>query len=249
MDQVKHNRGRDESPRHALAVDGNRYTEQKLNAEDDADEGRQREAHARKPRLPDAGGLRPRRLPRSHRPLDRPGGLSFRRRGRVERARLRRRRGSRGVTRSRCAARADGRVGGGARRRAGNHRDPQGLRRPWTDRGRQRPLLGDDRGAAPRPLAARRPLRQARRQRPASGTRWRNSASSIRRPSQPTTATRSSRSRAKPGSDPATRSPRSSTSSIPAARRRSLTATTTWASRRRPRSNASRSTPIACRRC
>ncbi len=143
----------------------------------------------------------------------------------------------------------DGRMGRGDDRRARNHRLPQDLRRPWADRGRQRPFLGDDRRAAQKQFRPRRPFRQARRERPRVETRWKSSVSPTRPPSPPITAPPSSRSSARPGSDRSTRSPRSSTSSIRAATRRSRTATITWASRQRARSSDFRRTPIGCRRC
>ena len=89
---------------------------------------------------------------------------------------------------------------------------------------------GDDRGAEGGRRRRRRPLRQAGRQRPGLGRAGQARAARRRRCSPTTTPTTCSRWSARPGSAPATRSPRRSTSSTPAGRRRSRTATTTSAS-------------------
>ena len=75
-----------------------------------------------------------------------------------------------------------------------------------------------------------RPLRQAPAPTTASGTPRRSWRCTTRRCSPSTTPTTRSRRCARPGSVRATRSPRRSTSSIPAAQRRFRTATTTSAS-------------------
>ena len=91
--------------------------------------------------------------------------------------------------RARDAPRDDGGMGRGDDRRAGPHRLPQALRRPSADRGGQRPFLGDDRRAAPKQFGARRPFRQARRERPRVERVGKALPRRSRKPSPPITAT------------------------------------------------------------
>ena len=93
-------------------------------------------------------------------------------------------------------------------------------------------LLGDHRRGAAEATSAAAIISPSPAPMTASGTRSKSSACATRTSSPHTTPTRSSRSCRRPGSARAIRSPRSSTSSTPAARPSPCTATIIWVSNR-----------------
>ncbi len=120
---------------------------------------------------------------------------------------------------TRPAQGADGRMGGGDADRAGRRRVREGLRRSRARRRGDADLPGDHRRAARSTATAAAIISPSPAPTTASGTRSKNSASPRRTSSRAITPTRRSRWSRRPGWAPATRSPRSSMSSIPAAKR------------------------------
>ena len=156
-------------------------------------------------------------------------GLSFRQRSSIQRARLRRPRGAQRRRLAQDAQGAHGGMGRGFHRGTGHHRHSQRVRGPQSDRRGQRSFSGDHQGRARQQCRRRRSFREARRERPdlecarkAVPRRPGRIRGLLRQRGR--CACERGLARAQP-----IRSPRSSTSSIPAARRRSRIATTIWA--------------------